>query len=85
MLAFAALLMMIWNPLVVGDVGFQLSILATLGLILYAEPLSTLARTVFLKLRVPATTIEQVLPPLSDFVLLTLAAQITQIWDHQLA
>ena len=79
MLAFAALLMMIWNPLVVGDVGFQLSILATLGLILYAEPLSNLARTVFLKLRVPATTIEQILPPISDFVLLTLAAQITTL------
>lgn len=79
MLAFSALGMMAWNPLIVGDVGFQLSVMATLGLILYAEPLSNLAQTFLLKLRVPTATVEQILPPISDFVLLTLAAQITTL------
>ncbi len=79
MLSLAALIMMVINPLVVGDVGFQLSVMATLGLILYAEPLSNLAQTLLLKVRVPAATVEQILPPISDFVLLTLAAQITTL------
>lgn len=79
MLAVAALGMMLISPLVIYDVGFQLSILATLGLILYAEPLSNLARAALLKLRVPFTTVEQVMPTVSDLILLTLAAQITTI------
>src|SRR4029079_17209778 len=35
-----ALLMCLWNPLYIWDVGFQLSFFATLGLILYADPFS---------------------------------------------
>lgn len=39
-LAIVALVMAVINPLVLWDVGFQLSFFATLGLILYAEPFS---------------------------------------------
>ncbi|MBI5296895.1 MAG: ComEC/Rec2 family competence protein [Chloroflexi bacterium] len=78
-LSIVALIMALANPLVIWDVGFQLSFFATLGLILYAEPLSNLVKVAFLKLRVSPATIEQILPPLSDFVLLTLAAQITTL------
>lgn len=38
-LAIAALVMMLFNPYVVWDIGFQLSFLATLGLLLYAPRL----------------------------------------------
>ncbi len=40
-LAFAALILSLLNPLVLWDVSFQLSFFATLGLALFAEPLST--------------------------------------------
>ncbi len=78
-LALVALIMAIINPLVIWDVGFQLSFFATLGLILYAEPLANLAQKLMTAFRLPPSTIAQILPPISDFVLLTLAAQIATI------
>ena len=39
-LAFVAAVMTVFNPYLPWDVGFQLSFMATLGLVLYAEPLS---------------------------------------------
>lgn len=39
-LLLAAVLLLIFNPLWIGDLGFQLSFLATLGLLVTAEPLS---------------------------------------------
>jgi competence protein ComEC len=39
-LAFAALILSLLNPLVLWDVSFQLSFFATLGLAIFAEPLS---------------------------------------------
>ena len=38
-LGLAALLMMFQNPNIPWDVGFQLSAAATLGLVLYAQPM----------------------------------------------
>jgi competence protein ComEC len=77
-LAFVALLMAFANPLTLWDVGFQLSFFATLGLILYAEPLSIFAQTIISRLWSPDIA-QKIIQPLSDFVLLTLAAQITTI------
>ena len=76
-LSFVALLMAAFSPLILWDVGFQLSFFATLGLILYAEPLAQLAGRFLSWLRLAPDLVERILPPLSDFVLLTLAAQIT--------
>lgn len=73
-----ALFMCIWNPLYIWDVGFQLSFFATLGLILYAEPFSQFANRVITKL-LPASTAERAAELFSEFVLLTLAAQLTTI------
>ncbi len=39
-LAVAALAMTAWNPFTLFDLGFQLSFLATIGLVLYVEPLT---------------------------------------------
>jgi competence protein ComEC len=73
-----ALLMCLWNPLYIWDVGFQLSFFATLGLILYAEPLSQFATRTITKY-FPMSTAEKFAALFSDFVLLTLAAQLTTI------
>lgn len=75
-LAFVAALMALGNPNVLWDVGFQLSFMATLGLILYAEPLaqgfeSLISR--WFSMRV----VKRIKNPISEFVLFTLAAQIT--------
>ncbi|HSK88622.1 MAG TPA: ComEC/Rec2 family competence protein, partial [Anaerolineales bacterium] len=73
-----ALLMCLWNPLYIWDVGFQLSFFATLGLILYADPFSQSANRVITKY-FPASAAERLAKLFSEFVLLTFAAQVTTI------
>ncbi len=73
-----AMFMCLWNPRYVWDVGFQLSFFATLGLILYAEPFSQFAANLLNRIASP-TTVEWLIRPLSDFILLTFAAQLTTI------
>ena len=73
-----AMLMCLWNPLYVWDVGFQLSFFATLGLILYATPFSEFADRIIARI-LPASTAEKAAELFSEFVLLTLAAQLTTI------
>jgi competence protein ComEC len=70
--------MTLWNPLYVWDVGFQLSFFATLGLILYAEPFSQFANGIITRY-FPTSTAERFAELFSEFVLLTLAAQLTTI------
>src|SRR6266487_5223674 len=73
-----ALLMCLWNPLYVWDVGFQLSFFATLGLILYADPFSQFANRIITKY-FPTSAAEKFTELFSEFLLLTLAAQVTTI------
>ncbi|HSL46135.1 MAG TPA: ComEC/Rec2 family competence protein [Anaerolineales bacterium] len=73
-----ALFMCLWNPLYLWDVGFQLSFFATLGLILYADPFSQFANRIITKY-FPASAAEKTAELFSEFVLLTLAAQVTTI------
>jgi len=73
-----AMLMCIWNPLYIWDVGFQLSFFATLGLILYGTPFSEFANRIITRY-FPASTAERAAELFSEFVLLTLAAQLTTI------
>ncbi|WKZ46793.1 MAG: ComEC/Rec2 family competence protein [Anaerolineales bacterium] len=73
-----AMFMCLWNPLYVWDVGFQLSFFATLGLILYAEPFSQFASNI-LHRYFQSSTVERIIQPLSDYILLTFAAQLTTI------
>jgi competence protein ComEC len=73
-----ALLMCLWNPLYIWDVGFQLSFFATLGLILYADPFSQFANRIIARY-FPASAAEKTAELFSEFVLLTLAAQVTTI------
>src|ERR1051325_4405144 len=73
-----ALIMCAWNPLYIWDVGFQLSFFATLGLILYADPFSQFANRIITRY-FPTSTAEKFAEIFSEFVLLTLAAQVTTI------
>ncbi len=77
-LAAAAGLMALLNPHVVWDISFQLSSAATLGLILYAQPLNDWLGTV-LQPRLPRAWLQRIQGPLNDYLLLTLAAQITTL------
>lgn len=74
----AALLMSLWDPFVLWDVGFQLSFAATLGLVLYAQPWQEAVRN-FLLRYLPQDTVNAVIGPFSDYFLLTFAAQLTTL------
>lgn len=77
-LALAAALMAFANPLILGDPGFQLSFTATLGLVLYADPLARgFAALGGRYLRI--SVVRRALPWVSDALLLTLAAQIATL------
>ncbi|NOH01373.1 MAG: ComEC family competence protein [Chloroflexi bacterium] len=76
-LAFVALIMALINPLTLWDVGFQLSFLATLGLILYAEPFSNYTASLIAKLTREDTG--AVVRIVNENIILTLAAQVMTI------
>ena len=73
-LAFSAAVMVAAQPWALWDIGFQLSFAATLGLMLYTDPLSRGARRL-LERWLPARWLDRLQPWLEEFVLLTLAAQ----------
>jgi competence protein ComEC len=77
-LIFTAALMTLFQPLVLWDVGFQLSFAATLGLMLYAQPLvdwfNVIAGRFF-----PQAKLKMISGFLGEYVLFTFAAQITTL------
>ena len=75
-LAFAALLMTAQNPFVVFDLSFQLSFLATLGLVQYVQPLTLWFENSLARI-MPADRAKQIVAVLGDSFIVTLAAQIT--------
>lgn len=75
-LGFAAWLMTLINPLLLWDVGFQLSFLATLGLILYVEPIQNVLKN-GLSLFLSREKARELLLLLSEAFVVTIAAQIT--------
>ena len=77
-LAFVAALMALWNPLVLWDAGFQISFFATLGLILYMEPLQRTTENLLTRY-FPHWNAQQVIKYVLYYFLLTLAVQLTTI------
>ncbi len=77
-LAAAGVTMTWFSPQVIYDVGFQLSFAATLGLILYAEPLRQLAIQILSKInsRINAQRWGSIT---SELLLFTFAAQVTTV------
>ena len=77
-LCAAAIVMTAWNPHVLWDVGFQLSFAATMGLVLYVEPLERALERALARF----TSVERakrVVGLTGDALLVTLAAQITTL------
>ncbi|MDY6847451.1 MAG: ComEC/Rec2 family competence protein [Chloroflexota bacterium] len=74
-LGLAAMGMLLFEPNILWDIGFQLSVAATLGLILYAQPLEEW----FIKYASRWLSEEQannIVGPVSEIFLFTLAAQL---------
>ena len=77
-LAFTAALMCLVNPSLPWDASFQLSFMATLGLVLYADRL----QAGFLRLtesHLPSGLARRLAGPVGEYFLFTLAAQITTL------
>lgn len=77
-LAIAAALMALLNPLVLWDVGFQLSFAATLGLVLFAGRIRNVADG-WLAAKLPPVLAARLSDPLADYVYMTVAAQVTTL------
>lgn len=73
-LGLAALAMMLQNPNIPWDVGYQLSVAATLGLVLYAQPMEE-RFVAFLAKRLPEEQVQRWSGPISEFFLFTIIAQ----------
>jgi competence protein ComEC len=77
-LALTAALMCLFSPGLLQDVSFQLSTAATLGLVLFSAPLqAAFSRQV--TARLPAGAAKHATRLVSDYLLTTLAAQITTL------
>ena len=74
-LGFSAALMTLMNPLVLWDIGFQLSFAATLGLVLYSEPLRARVDR-WLDAHLLDDLAKRISRPINDYLVLTVAAQI---------
>jgi len=77
-LVFTAALMALFNPLLLWDIGFQLSFAATLGLVLYADRIK--ARTDdWMAAHLSKNWARRLSSPLNEYVVFSLAAQITTL------
>ena len=74
-LLFTAAVMCLFNPALPGDLSFQLSFGATLGLVLFAEPLQGIFIRVAERWLSPPAA-RRISGPVGEFFLFTLAAQI---------
>lgn len=74
-LAFTAAVMSLFSPYLLWDVGFQLSFAATLGLVLFAEPLQS-AFDAWTQRRLPAMVAAPVARLVGEYLLLSLAALV---------
>lgn len=74
-LAFTAMVMTLLDPNVLWDISFQLSFAATLGLVLFADPLTGWVNKRLSTVFTPEKA-SRIARPLGDYVLLTLAAQV---------
>ncbi len=77
-LFLAGILMSLFNPYALWDVGFQLSFAATLGLMLYADRFSNWTRHRLAR-RFSSQAVNRVMGVINEGVLITLAAQLTTL------
>jgi competence protein ComEC len=77
-LLLSAAAMAAFNPHLLWDVGFQLSFFATLGLVLYAQPMQDRAVDLITRFTSPGRA-RKIAAPLSEYLLFTVAAQLTTL------
>lgn len=77
-LAVVAAVMAAFNPNILWEVGFQLSFMATLGLVLYADPIQGAFNRLAAR-HLPTPLAERLGKLVGEYLLLTLAAQILVI------
>jgi competence protein ComEC len=76
--ALASLIMLLINPQLPWDISFQLSLSATLGLILYADPMAAWFLRASSRV-MHHETARRIAGPISEYVLFTFAAQLTTL------
>lgn len=81
-LALTAAVMCLWKPVMLFDLGFQLSAMATLGILMFSEPLCGLARTIFAKIfpKISEETLNVMVNLTNDLCLMSISAQIFTMW-----
>ena len=81
-LALTSAVMALWNPLVIYDLGFQLSVTATLGILLFSEPLCNLVRKIISKLlpKISEGTLTTVVSSMNELCLMSFSAQVYTLW-----
>ncbi len=77
-LGATALVMCLVDPGYPGQPSFQLSFMATLGLVLYADPLQSAFERLLAR-RVSPGLAKQIAAPVGEYLLFTLAAQLTTL------
>lgn len=77
-LCASALFMTLWNPLTLWDIGFQLSFMATLGLILFTPAIAGQFERL-LSRGLAQEQARRVMGVLNDALIVTLAAQVTTL------
>lgn len=79
-----AMMMCLWNPLYVWDVGFQLSFFATLGIILYADPFSKAADRLFRGI-LPSQVVQKLKKPFPKNLYLYFTRNISRAYAKRIA
>jgi competence protein ComEC len=77
-LTFTAAVMCLFNPDLLWDAGFQLSFAATMGLVLYADPLQAACERLAERW-LSQEMARRIAAPISEYFLFTLAAQVTTL------
>ena len=77
-LALTALVMCLFNPNLPWDVSFQLTFMATLGLVLFAQPFQEAFNRLVVRW-LPKIQAQNLTRPVGDYILFTLAAQLVSI------
>ena len=81
-LALTSAAMVMFRPSYLSDLGFQLSVTATLGILLFSGPLGNGVRLLLSKLfpKMGENTLSNVTAALNDLVILSVSAQIFTVW-----
>jgi competence protein ComEC len=77
-LAVVAAVMLVFSPFLLWDVSFQLSFMATLGLVVFAG-MMTVGFANLASRRLPESTAQRLARPVGEYVLFTLAALVTTL------